>query len=126
MGDGEATAPDIAAAEGADAPKDEGPTLEDAKGNKAAKKNLEKPDSKTIEAHNRGGHVPFAPWCAHCRAARATMQPHHGTPQEKENEVDRPPMLVMDYMYMGRAKEAAKRPIIAAREESLVGICRTY
>ena len=44
------------------------------------------------------------------------MQPHHGTPQEKENEAERPPMLVMDYMYMGRAKEVAKRQIIAARE----------
>ena len=45
LGDGEATAPDIAAAEGVDVPKDEGPAAEDAKGKRAAKRNLEKPDS---------------------------------------------------------------------------------
>ena len=77
---------DTPSAEGPDALEDEGPSPEEATARKAAKKELEKPDSKTIEAHNRGGHVPFAPWCAHCRAAQATMQPHHHTPQEKEDD----------------------------------------
>ena len=100
---GEATAPNASVAE-------------ETTRKKAARKPLEKPDSTQIEAHNRRGHVPFAPWCAHCRAARATMHPHQSKQPDEETEGDRPPMLVMDYMYMSRAKEVDKRFIIAARE----------
>ena len=84
VGGGKPAAPVTSAVEETDAPKDEGPISREATDKKAARRALEKPDSTQIEAHSRRGHVPFAPWCAHCRAARATMQPHHGTPQEKK------------------------------------------
>ena len=78
-------------------------------GKAPARGRLEKPSRAHIEAHERDGHVLFQPWCAHCRAARATRQAHKVKPHEGEAEEvgeeppeGRPPMLVMDYMYMAR------------------------